>query len=324
MMIVNDITSNKLHRLTLDSFQLQFPLGDLGVKLLTSFISLSSIAGAYEFYQNFKKWWLYIERLRKTFIIKDSIKDTKKKFLPCILMKIFWAYFHCHWFCCVKTANSSQSESNYTIKKWKDFSKEIPTISKVNLDQMKKMFVQYEYSPKYYCFPNVRHNQSPNNSTHQLDEERRSLRDEERLLLEDNNLDNQSMQATVSTEHVHDKHVKCKNMLSEPVFYLLLLDFEKLRTSDLVKDLRMKNKDEDSALKLLFQAVLEETSDFKFIKAYKNIQDDLLDAAKNVCLVLKNFPEKYKYNFKNEQKFLLEAVLDLNQKFNIQLIYQLQ
>ena len=77
-------------------------------------------------------------------------------------------------------------------------------------------------------------------------------------------------------------------------------------------------------MKLLFQAVLEETNDFKLIKAYKNIQGNLLDAAKNVCLVLKNFPEKYKYNFNEEQKFLLDAVLDLNQKFNIQMIYKLQ
>ena len=284
------------------------------MKLLTSFISLGSIAGAYESYQNFKKWWLYIERLRETFIVEDTVKGTKKKYLLCILIKYFCAYFHCHWFCCVKTGNSSQSENNFTIKQWKDFSEGMPTISKVNLDHMKKIYVQYEYSHKYYCFHNAKHNQSHNNSAHHLHEERCSLSDEEAPF----------MPETVSTECVHDKHVKCKNMLSEPVFYLLLLDFEKLRTSDLVKDLRMKKKDKDSALKLLFQAVLEETSDFKFIKAYKNIQDDLLDAAKNVCLVLKNFPEKYKYNFDDKQKFLLDVVLDLNQKFNIQLIYKLQ
>ena len=243
-------------------------------------------------------------------------------------MKTFCAYFHCHWFCGIKTNDISQSGNHLTRKEWKDFSEIMTTISEEDFDHMKKMYVQYEYSHKYYCLRNAKHNQSPSNSTNQLDEEPRSSRDynEKSLLLGCSYLTNQSMEATVSAEYVHDdgQHAKCKNILMEPVFYLLLLDFDRLRTSDLVKDLRMKKKDKHYSLKLLFQAVLEETSYFKLIKAYRNIQGNLLDAAKNVYLVLKYFPEKYKYNFNEEQKFLLDAVLDLNQKFNIQMIYKPQ
>ena len=74
----------------------------------------------------------------------------------------------------------------------------------------------------------------------------------------------------------------------------------------------------------MFQAVGKEINDYKFRKAYKNTQDNLLDKAKNVCLVLKFFSNKYKHNFNNKQKLLLDAVLDLRQGHKIQLICKLQ
>ena len=99
-----------------------------------------------------------------------------------------------------------------------------------------------------------------------------------------------------------------------PVFYLLIFDFDISQTSNLVTQFWIKKNDKDYSLQLVFQAVGKEINDYKFRKAYKNIQDNLLDKAKN----------KYKYNFNNEQKLLLDVVLDLHQGHKIQLIYKLQ
>lgn len=77
------------------------------------------------------------------------------------------------------------------------------------------------------------------------------------------------------------------------------MDFDKLQTSNLVNQFGIKKNDKDYSLQLVFQAVGKEINDYKFRKAYKNIQDNLLDKAKNVCFVLKFFPNKYKYNFNN-------------------------
>ena len=60
-------------------------------------------------------------------------------------------------------------------------------------------------------------------------------------------------------------------MSMEPVFYLLLIDFYKLQTFNLVKDLKMKKNAKEYLLKMVYQSVLEETHDYKFIEVHKII-----------------------------------------------------
>ena len=67
------------------------------------------------------------------------------------------------------------------------------------------------------------------------------------------------------------KNRKWISMSMEPVFYLLIIDFDKLQTSNLLKDLKIKNNDKEYLLKMVHQSVLEETEDYRFIEAYKII-----------------------------------------------------
>ena len=60
-------------------------------------------------------------------------------------------------------------------------------------------------------------------------------------------------------------------MSMEPVFYLLLIDFYKLQTFNLVKDLKMKKNVKEYLLKMVYQSVLEETHDYKFIEVHQII-----------------------------------------------------
>ena len=312
---------------------------------------LSPIAGAtalYGLYRKVKKRWLYIKRLRKKFINNDDIEESQSCYLPCGMMKIFCAFFHCQCCCHVKNVKKEDGEK-FDLKTSKKFSRTITTISDEDLNDIKKKYVRYRYSHKHYCFLKDHLNKPPESqddlvsSQDELYEDSTSVKlteccdsqDESgfheidqpndlTLLNEDKNSDNQSKDTTTSSKCIHYQNLKCKNMLIEPVLYPLILDFDKLLKSDLVMDPKKRKKDKEYALKLAFQAVLEEVDDYKFIKAYKNIQDSLVDKSKNICLVLKNFPNKYKYNFNEKEKFLLDAVLDLNQKYKIQLIYKLQ
>lgn len=258
-----------------------------------------------------EKRLLFIERLRRTFIIEQGVKY-KKIFSARFMMKVNYARFQCCCFC--RNESSSEDRDNLVVKEWKDFIEKITAISQADLDDMKEKYIEYKYSYQHYYITNAERNQLLNISANQIDGRSQSPESNQSSktdpLLPENNSDNQL--------------VKRKNILMEPVLYLLTLDFNKLLTSNLVKEPRMKKGDTEFSLKLTFQAVLKETNDDKLMQGYKNIEDNLLERAKYVCLVLKNFPDKYQYNFHDEQIFLLDAALHLNQKFNIQLIYKLQ
>ena len=285
---------------------------------------LSPVAGAtalYGLYREVKKRWSYIKRLRKKFIKIDDIEESQSCYLLCGMMKIFCAFFHCQ--CCCHIENvKEEHEEKFDLKSWKKFIGTITTISDEDLNDIKKKYVRYRYSHKHYCFSKGQFKES-SDSQDKLESHEVDQPDDSTPLNEDNNLDNQSKDATISSECIHYQNLKFKKMFIEPVLYPLILDFNKLSESDLVVDPKKWKKDKEYALKLAFQAVLEEVDDYKFIKAYKNIQDNLVDRAKNICLVLKNFPNKFKYNFNEKEKLLLKAVLDLNQKYKIQLIYKL-
>lgn len=49
------------------------------------------------------------------------------------------------------------------------------------------------------------------------------------------------------------------------------MDFDKLQTFNLVKDLKRKKSDKEYLLKMVYQPVLEETHYCKFIEVYKII-----------------------------------------------------
>ena len=78
-------------------------------------------------------------------------------------------------------------------------------------------------------------------------------------------------------------------MSMEPVFCPLTMDFYKLQTFNLVKDLKMKKDDKEYLLEMVYQSVLEETHDNKFIEVYKfNFRPELQMFACSSKISLKN------------------------------------
>ena len=148
-------------------------------------------------------------------------------------------------------------------------------ISTANQNNLKKR-TSSEYNCKYHCFPNPKFsNHSSKNSNDQLHEVCWSHVDnqsfESQLLNEGNSSIDQSRETTMLPDWVQYKSRKWRNMSMEPVFYLLIMDFDKVKTFNLVKDLKMKKNNKEYLLKIVYQPVLEESHYYKFIEVYNII-----------------------------------------------------
>ena len=44
----------------------------------------------------------------------------------------------------------------------------------------------------------------------------------------------------------------------------------------------------------------------------------------NVCLVIQDFPDEFKNNFQDKEKFILEAILTMRLYFHVPLIYNVR
>ena len=148
-------------------------------------------------------------------------------------------------------------------------------ISTANQDNLKKR-ISSEYNCKYYCFPKPKcSNHSSKNSNDQLHEVSWSHVDnqsfESQLLNEGKSSIDQSRETSMLPDWVQYKSRKWRNMSMEPVFYLLIMDFDKVKTFNLVKDLKMKKNNKEYLLKIVYQPVLEESHYYKFIEVYNII-----------------------------------------------------
>ena len=105
-------------------------------------------------YVAFRKDWKYMRELRKTFIAGDT-KGNCECYLCCGLLKVFCGYFFC--FCRfknnVKNILQNDEDRSHEIKSWGQFlNSKTTSITRKNLQAMKKSYVNYKYSHKYYCY----------------------------------------------------------------------------------------------------------------------------------------------------------------------------
>ena len=95
-----------------------------------------------------------------------------------------------------------------------------------------------------------------------------------------------------------------------------------------VTDLKPKDGDIEwnfeakKSLEFIFKAALEPT--FAVNQDYKNIEKNLGKKINNICLVIRDFPHKYKGEFEEDEKFLLCTIMSLRVHFRVPLIYNVR
>lgn len=114
----------------------------------------------------------------------------------------------------------------------------------------------------------------------------------------------------------------CKGVAQHPALYLLVVNFQRTGEKYEPKNSDYENNKEKKHLEFIFQARFERTS--KNDEVYKNIEDTIKNKMENVCLVIQDFPDEFKNNFQDKEKFILEAILTMRLYFHVPLIYNVR
>lgn len=80
------------------------------------------------------------------------------------------------------------------------------------------------------------------------------------------------------------------------------------------------NDEELNPLEFVFKGVLGPENN----QYYQNIEKTISKKAENICLVIENFPRKYKKNFEEDEIYTLNIILALHQLHNVRLIYNVR
>ena len=266
-------------------------------------------------YVKYKNDWRVIRRVRKSY--KRSRSDGCCRFyLPCGLLKILLGHFYCCCYgCCTRKvpARKVSTDSNKstiddgtdtrkkskdladpdkgTIDDWIYFIKnKEKEITTTIFESMKKNFQNYRYNHQHYCYKNGK--------------------------------------KCNPSECDHDTSQKCKGLLSNPMLYLLELDF-----SVSIKDCLNKYEHTDKTMKELY-GIYNKKNPLEFVfkvalskdskdrDAFKGIQGNLNEKSENVCIVATNFPTKNDRTFGKGEKLLLQSLFQLRK--NVQLIYNVR
>lgn len=240
----------------------------------------------------FRHDWNYMRKLRSRIKSKIESKDNCECWMPCGLSKIFFGHFLCRC-CCCKVKKPENSEKDYDITDWEDFLKnESITITQNDLKSMRKKYINYHYSHRNYCFKKPR-------------------------------------KGSNYPQCFHDETVDWKGLIQHPVLYLLALNFDEVNKiywkmnagKRKKRDSVIKwNVEELNPLEFVFKGVLGPENN----QYYQNIEKTISKKAENICLVIENFPRKYKKNFEEDEIYTLNIILALHQLHNVRLIYNVR
>ena len=256
----------------------------------------------------FRHDWNYMRKLR------SSIPSSKNNRDGCMLyglFKIFVGHVLCCCCCCKvekpKDSGKEGTSQSDDIKIWKnckdgDFWKdwesflknETIAITQNDLIYMRKKYINYQYSHRNYCF-------------------------------------NGSGERCNRHQCFHHETIGWEGLIQHPVLYLIELNFDEAKnkcTLMNVTDLKPKDGDIErnfeakKSLEFIFKAALEPT--FAVNQDYKNIEKNLGKEINNICLVIRDFPHKYKGEFEEDEKFLLCTIMSLRVHFRVPLIYNVR
>ena len=210
--------------------------------------------------------------------------------LFCGLFKIICGYSFCRCCCCCcKDSHDSNKKTNgrkYKIEDWKEFlNHETNPVAQSDLDYMTQMYIKYNYSHKHYCF------KTPGKRCNCF-------------------------------QCIHYETMICKGVAQHPALYLLVVNFQRAGEKYEPKNSDYENNKEKKHLEFIFQARFERTS--KNDEVYKNIEDTIKNKMENVCLVIQDFPDEFKNNFQDKEKFILEEILTMRLYFHVPLIYNVR
>lgn len=150
---------------------------------------------------------------------------------------------------------------------------------------MTQMYIKYNYSHKHYCF------KTPGKRCNCF-------------------------------QCIHYETMICKGVAQHPALYLLVVNFQRAGEKYEPKNSDYENNKEKKHLEFIFQARFERTS--KNDEVYKNIEDTIKNKMENVCLVIQDFPDEFKNNFQDKEKFILEEILTMRLYFHVPLIYNVR
>ena len=286
---------------TVFNFNLQhkFSLGDALSKVVAG-IAIAVISGIGALLGGlllkFQNDWKYMTKLRKSHIKRKLSEDNCECYLLCGLIKIFFGHFFCRCcYCKISKNGKKKTGKTYEIEDWESFIKnETIPITLDDLNYMKQKYINYRYSHKHYCFqnPGKRCNHS---------------------------------------QCFHYETINLKGLIQHPVLYLLVLNFDtanescdQLNIEDLKHDsksLTWKHENK-KALEFIFKVMLEPT--YSENQDYRNIEKSLEKKINNICLVIEDFPRKYRDNLEDNEKFILQTILTLHKYHKVPLIYNVR
>ena len=265
------------------------------IKVVSSLVG-SIIVGVFLFigslYIAFKNDWKYIKRLRKLFKKYSSTKnDTQKSYKCCKLCEccrglfgICCAFTHCC--CCSHTDETDETCSPGVSCKIEE------------LRRWDKFFKQVAIHIREDNVENMKKSYMNFKFHHKF--------------------------YCFKKPCTHGKLDKCDRLLKQPILYLRELDFKKSKKYYRVKDKKLKKEQPSKLdyLKFIFESIKEEDASYKLDKAYNGIEKKLDKKGENLCLILNNFPKRFQEEFSEEEKYLLNAVLQSHASHEVQLIYR--